>query len=536
MKRETGRIRKIPAIPEELKNLILAGENEQVEFKKSQTQLTKDVYETVCAFSNRNGGHIFLGVRDNGEIVGIDQGVANKMKKEFVDCVNNGNKIHPPLYLNPIEFEDDGRIILYVHVPVSQEVCRCNGRIFDRNHEADLDITNHSDEVYRLYSKKSSNHFVNRIFPAFRIEDLDPRLIERAKRMTFWHVKRHPWQDMSNEELIRSANLYLRDPHTGEEGITLAAILLFGTDQLIMSVLPQHKTDAIFRVYNTDRYDDRDVVITNLIDSFDRLMAFGEKHLNDTFHLEGRLAVRVSARNQILREIISNLLAHRDYASAYPAKMVIEHDRIYTENANLSHGSGILNLDTFEPFPKNPPISKVFREIGLADELGSGMRNTYKYTEMYSGGEPRFEEGNIFRITIPLSEVATAKVGPGSSIYIKEASERFGANKQRLSKKSGNDAMKETRNDAIHEATNEVVNEAKGLADENGQNKLIKTHPLELKIIKAIQKNPFITRKELAKRLQTSESTIYRALENMKTRGVLERAGSNKSGYWSILR
>lgn len=86
--------------------------------------------------------------------------------------------------------------------------------------------------------------------------------------------------------------------------------------------------------------------------------------------------------------------------------MIIEKDKLYTENANLSHGYGILNLATFDPFQKNPPISKVFREIGLADELGSGMRNTYKYTKMYSGGEPQFVEGDVFRITIPLTDVA----------------------------------------------------------------------------------------------------------------------------------
>ena len=40
------------------------------------------------------------------------------------------------------------------------------------------------------------------------------------------------------------------------------------------------------------------------------------------------------------------------------------------------------------------------------------MRNTYKYTNMYSGKDPIFEEGDVFRITIPLSEVATATVGP----------------------------------------------------------------------------------------------------------------------------
>ena len=63
---------------------------------------------------------------------------------------------------------------------------------------------------------------------------------------------------------------------------------------------------------------------------------------------------------------------------------------------------------------------KVFREIGLADELGSGMRNTYKYTRMYSGSEPQFIEGDVFCITIPLSEAATATVGPETTLTFNE--------------------------------------------------------------------------------------------------------------------
>lgn len=53
----------------------------------------------------------------------------------------------------------------------------------------------------------------------------------------------------------------------------------------------------------------------------------------------------------------------------------------------------------------------MFREIGLADELGSGMRNSYKYTKLYSGGEPVFTEAEVFPTVIPLSEAATATVG-----------------------------------------------------------------------------------------------------------------------------
>ncbi len=51
-------------LPSELLTLIERGESHTVEFKKSTIDITKDVYETVCSFSNRDGGHIFLGVKD----------------------------------------------------------------------------------------------------------------------------------------------------------------------------------------------------------------------------------------------------------------------------------------------------------------------------------------------------------------------------------------------------------------------------------------------------------------------------------------
>ena len=241
---------------------------------------------------------------------------------------------------------------------------------------------------------------------------LCPDLIERARKITRARSNNHPWLSMDDEELLRSAGLILLDHESRREGITLAAILLFGKDTTIMPALPQHKTDMIFRVQNLDRYDDRDVIVTNLLDSYDRMSEFAKKHLNDPFVLDGMQSV--SARDAILREIISNSLAHRDYSSDYVAKMVIEKDRIFAESSNRTHGFGNLNLTTFEPFPKNPAISKVFREIGLADELGSGMRNTYKFTKLYSGGVPQFIEGDTFKTVIPLNGTATLKAGPKS--------------------------------------------------------------------------------------------------------------------------
>lgn len=334
------------------------------------------------------------------------------MKKDFVTAINNANKMYPPLFLTPVEYELQGRKILHLYVPVGTQVSRCSGRIYDRNNESDIDITDNEEFVYKLYARKQGTYFVNKVFPEWGMDVLCPDLIERARKMTRARSNNHPWLSMDDEELLRSAGLILLDHESRREGITLAAILLFGKDTTIMSALPQHKTDMIFRVQNLDRYDDRDVIVTNLLDSYDRMSEFAKKHLNDPFVLDGMQSV--SARDAILREIISNSLAHRDYSSGYVAKMVIEIDRIFAENSNRTHGFGNLNLTTFEPFPKNSAISKVFREIGLANELGSGMRNTYKFTKLYSGGVPQFIEGDTFKTVIPLNETATLKAGPKS--------------------------------------------------------------------------------------------------------------------------
>ncbi len=71
------------------------------------------MFESVCAFLNRSGGHLFLGIKDNGEIIGIYPEEINKIKKDFVTSLNNSNKINPPAYLAIEEIEIDGKKILH---------------------------------------------------------------------------------------------------------------------------------------------------------------------------------------------------------------------------------------------------------------------------------------------------------------------------------------------------------------------------------------------------------------------------------------
>lgn len=343
-----------------------------------------------------------LGVKDNGEIIGIHPEKIEHIKKDFVTAINNAEKINPTCYLSLQEFTIDGKLILYVYVPESSQVHRCNHKFFDRNEDGDLDITNNSYLITNLVLRKHKEYSENKVYPHATMEDFNTNLIKMCRIMAVNRRKEHPWKNMSDMELLKSVQLWQHDVETGRSGFTLACVLLFGTDNVIRTVLPYYKTDAILRRVNLDRYDDRDIVQTNLIDSYERLMSFVNKWLPDPFY-QDETTRRISLRDKIFREIISNTLIHREYLNPYPAKLIIEYSSLIIENGNKAHTHGIMTPANFSPFPKNPIIAGVFREIGWADELGSGVRNLFKYTKEYAGSDPQIIEEDVFKVTIPFN-------------------------------------------------------------------------------------------------------------------------------------
>lgn len=281
--------------------LLQQGEGLKVEFKESCYQLNRNVFETVCAFLNRSGGYLLLGISDDGLIKGIDGNSKQKLLDNLVTGANNPQQLNPPYYLSPEVFNIQGRKIICCYVPESSQVHRSRGKIYDRNEDGDFDITDHAEQVAQLYLRKQSTYSENKIYPYIALSDFNEALFPRIRQLAKSDRPDHPWLGMNNEELLRSSGLFKKDYQTGVEGFTLAAVLLMGKSNVIQNVLPFYKTDAIFRAENTDRYDDRDVIRTNLIESYDRLMTFTQKHLSDKFYQEG--GQRIDLRNHIFAKL-----------------------------------------------------------------------------------------------------------------------------------------------------------------------------------------------------------------------------------------
>jgi len=310
-----------------------------------------------------------------------------------------GVSASPSLFLSLSEVELDGNLLLYVYIPVSSQIQSCSGRIYDRNEDGDLDITNSSDLVAQLALRKSSAYTEREIFPYVTENELRLELVEKAQKMAIALNADHPWKGMTPTELFCSTGLFEDDWRTGKRGFNLAAILLFGRDNVIRSCAPGYMTDALLRKENMDRYDDRLMVGTNLIEAYDQLIGFIARHTLNRFFLVDNQ--RVSVRSWIARELVSNILVHRKYSKGFLAKIVVENERLYAENWNRSNRHGRINPEDFTPDAKNPLLAWFFVNIGRADWMGSGIRNLYKYTKIYSGGEPELIEGDIFKTIIP---------------------------------------------------------------------------------------------------------------------------------------
>lgn len=387
---------------EDLHKILSKGESLHLEFKEARIKVPNNFYDTVVSFLNREGGTIILGANDDGVITGIDKNAVDQLKKDIVTALNNKDVINPPVNFPIYQLEDKGLIVLYVKIPVSSHIHSHDGIIYDRENDSDIRIEDDS-RISELYFRKRNHFTENEIFPYLQIEDLDNNLFDKARSIIRSVNASHPWLTINNMEILRSSGYYRKDIRTGEEGLTLASALVFGKDLTIQNILPAYKFDILVKLNDLDRWDDKLTLRTNLIDTYLQAMDFikNRSRLPDMFYLEGDQ--RKDLRELIFREIIANAIVHREYTSAYPTTMIIYKNRVEITNPNKPLFRGLLTLDSFNPYAKNPNIRKFFSEFSWVDEIGSGIRNVYKYLNIYSSGtKPLFIEDNQFKTVIPL--------------------------------------------------------------------------------------------------------------------------------------
>lgn len=394
---------------------ISSGETDRIEFKAINDQLGDSFWETVCAFLNSKGGEIFLGVDNDKNILGINKNSIDKIKSNIITLANNEQKLNPTFGLYPKEIEIEDKLIIQVQVPASSLVHKIktkNGEfVFIRQHESDTKIIQ-PEEISKIVNSKKSFYSENEIYTGLTLSDFENDVINSFKDQIRSIDPTNTYLLGDSLSFFKKTKLYKTDftQIEREEGFTLASVLLFGKDEVIKSILPHYKIDAVVKKKDKESYDDRLLIEDenlNLFSVYKSLMDFIKKHLDDKFYLEEDK--RISLRDRIFRELIVNFLIHQDYKDASVSEIVITNDRVnFTNptNPNPNLYNAFLTNDV-NSYPKNPIIQHIFGEIKLFEGRGSGVSKVNKDLPKYIyGAKPIFIEERIFKTIIPLkSEV-----------------------------------------------------------------------------------------------------------------------------------
>lgn len=366
-----------------------------VEYKGAKGGIPRDLWETYSAFANTQGGTIWLGVTQREgrlEIHGVPNVV--QARKTFWDTIHS-NKVSRNLLreedVQPIQVDMGSGLVtvLKIQVPradrrerpvyVGQDPFKGTYR---RNHEGDYLCTD--AEVRRMFADQSEDPADSRILAGFTMQDLDPESIRQYRNRLASRQSTHPWLSEGDQGLLEKLGGWRRDRRTGQEGPTLAGVLMFGKGQAIRDpeCLPGFHLDYRERLSEDPevRWSDRVTLDGtwegNLFQFYQRVMAklMAAPALKSPFLLDAKGYRQAGTPvHEALQEALVNALIHADHVGQ--GGVVLECFKDHLEFSNpgtlLVSREQLLRGGISEC--RNKSLQLMFQMLGVGDKAGSGI-------------------------------------------------------------------------------------------------------------------------------------------------------------------
>jgi ATP-dependent DNA helicase RecG len=374
---------------------VNAGEDKDWEFKSAKGGMPGSLWETYSAMANTDGGVIVLGVKENDgdfEVQGLDDPA--KIEKDFWTTINNRSKVNANLLGNhdvrivPV----DSKPVLVVQVP------RANRRqrpIFVGQNPLDGTYRRYSDgdylcsreEVGRMLADQADQPADCEILTGFKIEDLDKRSLEQYRNRFASRSPAHPWLKADDKGLLEKLGGWRTERASGQEGLTVAGLLMFGKDEAIRdpTAVPQYHVDYRERLSTdpqvrwTDRIWPDGTWVANLFQFVERVYPRLVMDLKIPFQLVNPQEAGLFQRHgetivhEAIREAFVNALIHADYRGQ--GGIIIERFRDRLELSNP--GTLLLGIEQILKGAvsecRNKTLQGMFAMLGYGEKAGSGI-------------------------------------------------------------------------------------------------------------------------------------------------------------------
>lgn len=380
-----------------IEELLAQPEGKVLEFKQDLSS-PKNILKTLVAFANTAGGIMLIGIEDGTRAV---LGVDNPLDKEERLCSLIADSIEPRLAPGVEIVNWKGRSLLAVEVYPSAlrpHWLKSAGiedgvmvRVGSTNRRADKALTS---EMRRSALNLS---FDEEPMPEFDPEALDFRVASGL----FAGLRE------MNEGMAETLNIMVR--HQGRLVPTVGGVLLFGTGR------ERYFPDAWiqcgrFGGMDKARILDQVDIRNHLPLALEEAFGFVKKHASMSAEFgELRRKDIWSVPLEAVREALTNAIVHTDYSQmGAPIRVAIFDDRIEIENPGLLTG-GLTISDIRGGISKlrNRVIGRVFKELNLIEQWGSGFQRMASSCREMNLPEPSLEEISFrFRVTFNLKPEA----------------------------------------------------------------------------------------------------------------------------------
>lgn len=382
-------------------------ESSILEFKRDLPK-NDQIIKTIIGFCNQNGGKLIIGVDDNGTIVGIPE----EKIDQILDYIDKSiyESSYPPIIPRVYAQRFGAKTILIIEVSPGMNkpyYIKSEGiergtyiRLGRTTIRATPDII---DEL-KLYSRGRSFDMTP-VYQA-RLEDLDQ---ERFK--SFLEAKKISVSSSAGIEKIFEAYHLIANEHNHWYP-TVAGILLFGKN-------PQHFFhEAIIISTHFAGISGRETIATKdctgtLTEQLDAAYHFALSQLTRSFSIKGlKRKEQYEIPEEAFREVLVNAIVHRNYHLSSPTKIAIYDNRIEVFSPGSFPGPlHAKNLRMGLTYIRNTAITRVFRELGLMEKLGSGFSTLFESYEARGLPEPQVIEGeNYIKCILPRPTTAHKKV------------------------------------------------------------------------------------------------------------------------------
>jgi len=199
-------------------------------------------------------------------------------------------------------------------------------------------------------------------------------------------------------------------PHAGKLAVSKGGIILFGCDKVRERFFPDARVSCA-RFRGTDRTDfiDRLDIEGSVFDAIDEVPRFIRRNTRMAARIGGMRRQDIPEYPEVaIREVLVNAIAHADYSlTGMHILIAIYSDRMEIQNPGmLPFGMTMEDFANGVSKVRNRVIARVFRELGLMEEWGSGYRRVLAACRDIGYPDPDWQElGSAFRVTFyPLSE------------------------------------------------------------------------------------------------------------------------------------